>query len=79
MSKIVWTPEDGWTDDGPEATVHVDERGRIHARPNPEHVEGADLWDCPCRECTALDHSAGDTGMSLAEHRRYNFPEHYAK
>lgn len=51
MSKIVWTPEDGWTDDGPEATIDLDERGRIRIRPGrpckgigPDHAHASDCW-----------------------------------
>ena len=27
MSKVVWTPEDGWTDNGPEVEVDTSEPG----------------------------------------------------
>lgn len=22
---------------------------------DPDHIDGIDLWDCPCRECWTLD------------------------
>jgi hypothetical protein len=46
-------------------------------RPDPAHIDGADMWDCPCRECTRLDHDACGPGHSLAQHRYENHPEHY--
>lgn len=42
MSRIVWSPETGWTDDGPTATIKLDESGRIVITPDnpPTEVEG---------------------------------------
>ena len=32
-TRIVWTPDTGWTDDGPAARIALDDRGRIHIVP----------------------------------------------
>jgi len=44
---------------------------------DPAHQEGADLWDCPCRECTKLDWQALDPGvrLTLGAHRRELWPD----
>jgi hypothetical protein len=34
-SKIVWTPEAGWTDEGSDARTYVDTKGRIRIQPRP--------------------------------------------
>ena len=36
MSRIVWSPETGWTDDGPQVDMRADERGRFKAVPGSE-------------------------------------------
>lgn len=41
MSKIVWTPESGWTNDGPEATIRLDEQGRIRIDAVPTEPSAA--------------------------------------
>jgi len=28
----------------------------------PEHIEGAPIWECPCVECLHLDYEASDDG-----------------
>jgi hypothetical protein len=34
MGKAVWTPDLGWTDDGPEVRVGLDGRGRLAITPS---------------------------------------------
>jgi hypothetical protein len=45
---------------------------------DPEHNAAVPLWECPCRECTALDYGASEVGgLTLAEYRHQEFPEIY--
>jgi hypothetical protein len=44
---------------------------------DPAHNGYAAIWECPCRECTALDYEVTDTDLSLAAYRAQQFPEHY--
>jgi len=50
-------------------------------RVNPPHYPDADLWACPCRECTSLAYDATEDGEfhSLAWYRAETFPEHWPK
>lgn len=36
MSKVVWSADKGWHDDGEEVVVELDEKGRLTTRPNEE-------------------------------------------
>ena len=41
-SRIVWSPETGWADNGPESTLTLDERGRIAIEPTNYVITFAD-------------------------------------
>jgi hypothetical protein len=43
--------------------------------PNPPHDPDVDLWDCACRECTALEHEP----ITLVAFRAQEFPEHWGR
>ena len=36
MSRVVWSPERGWHDDGAEVRLVLDSRGRIHFVPTDD-------------------------------------------
>ena len=36
MTRVIWTPEDGWTDGGLKGRVVVDDKGRIVFVPDNE-------------------------------------------
>lgn len=76
MSKTVWTPEDGWTDDGPEVELSLDTKGRLQSS-NPYGHAPAEMVD----EMVQVFADSGDTLRSYRIETRHEgsrwFPTAY--
>ena len=50
---------------------------------HPAHIDGADLWNCPCPECTRLEWNLnkdqGSTTLTLKAWRATEWPEEWAR
>jgi hypothetical protein len=40
MNQVIWTPEQGWIDNGPEVTLTLDDKGRLTTNDFTTNLQG---------------------------------------